>query len=327
SRRGGDLTRQMLAFARKEVTRPQVVHLSTVVQSVEEMLRRLIGEHITLRVIQDGTCGPVQADPSHLEQVLVNLAVNGRDAMPAGGILTIETGGAAVGDDYEVQGPPIPPGEYVRLSVSDTGTGMHPDIIDRIFEPFFTTKPTGKGTGLGLAMVYGIITGAGGGVRIESAEGAGTTITVLLPVTDRAPTEVGARSTPTEAPHGSGETILLVEDEPSLRLVCERMLVSSGYHVLAPADVTAALRIAEDHPGQIHLLLTDVVMPTMLGTALAAKVTGYRPLTRVLYMSGYAAGVLSSTHGVLDPDIALIEKPFTRIELLNAVTAALTARF
>ncbi|WP_231954079.1 ATP-binding protein [Actinoplanes derwentensis] len=327
SRRGGDLTRQMLAFARKEVTRPQVVHLDTVVQSVEEMLRRLIGEHITLRVVHDGGCGPVQADPSHLEQVLMNLAVNGRDAMPSGGVLTIETGAVAVGAECEVQGPPIEPGEYVRLSVSDTGTGMPPDIIDRIFEPFFTTKPTGQGTGLGLAMVYGIITGAGGGVRIESLEGAGTTITVLLPVTDRRPTEVGTRATPTEAPRGAGETVLLVEDEPSLRLVCERMLVTSGYLVLAPADVTAAIRIAEDHPGQIHLLLTDVVMPTMLGTALAEKVTGCRPLTRVLYMSGYAAGVLSSTHGVLDPDIALIEKPFTRAELLNAVRAALTARF
>ncbi|BCJ49194.1 hypothetical protein Asp14428_06690 [Actinoplanes sp. NBRC 14428] len=323
ARRGGDLTRQLLAFARQEVTRPQVLELTQVVRGVEDMLRRSIGEHITLNV-HLADCGPVLADPGQLEQVLVNLAVNARDAMPSGGTLTIETGSVLVDSDYRVQGPPVPAGEYARLRVSDTGTGMPRDVIDRVFEPFFTTKPQGQGTGLGLAMVYGIVTGAGGTVNIHSEEGMGTTISVLLPITNRQPTTVAAGPPPTDGLDGHGRTVLLVEDEPALRHICRRTLTTSGYQVLAPDDVTAAIDLAQHHPGRIDLLLTDVVMPTMLGTALAKQVAAVRPDLRVLYMSGYATPVLAS-HGTLDPTITLLEKPFTRADLLVAIHQALTA--
>jgi len=197
-------------------------------------------------------------------------------------------------------------------------------VIDRIFEPFFTTKAPGQGTGLGLAMVYGIVTGAGGTVTVYSEEGMGTTISILLPITEQQPASGPAAEPEDDQLTGHGETVLLVEDEPSLQQVCRRILHNSGYHVLAPADTAAAVRLAEQHPGTIDLLLTDVVMPTMLGTVLAEAVTAARPQTRVLFMSGYATPVLAA-HGTLDPAITLLEKPFTKRELLCAVHRTLNS--
>jgi signal transduction histidine kinase/CheY-like chemotaxis protein len=322
ARRGGDLTRQLLAFARQEVTRPQVIELPQVVKGVEDMLRRSIGEHITLNVRRRGDCGPVLIDPGKLEQVLVNLAVNARDAMPSGGTLTIDTSSVLIDAGYVTQGPPVPAGEYVRLRVSDTGTGMSREVIDRVFEPFFTTKPPGKGTGLGLAMVYGIIAAAGGTITLYSEEGTGTTINILLPVTSRRSGRADTIAPTAGDLTGNGETVLLVEDEPALRQICRRVLTASGYQVLAPSDVTTAVDLAANHPGPIDLLLTDVVMPIMLGTVLAEHVTAVRPGVHVLYMSGYATPVLAG-QGTLDPTITLLEKPFTRTELLTAVLQAI----
>ncbi|MEU4419255.1 PAS domain S-box protein [Actinoplanes sp. NPDC024001] len=322
ARRGGDLTRQLLAFARQEVVRPQAVDWATVVHGVEDMLRRSIGEHITLSITCGGDCGPIMADPGQLEQVLVNLAVNARDAMPGGGTLSIETDSVMVDGDHVTHGPAIKPGEYARLRVSDTGTGMPREVVDRIFEPFFTTKAPGQGTGLGLAMVYGIVTGAAGTVTVCSEEGVGTTFSILLPVTDQRPTTARPAEPRLDQLAGHGETVLLVEDEPSLRQVCRRLLDTSGYQVLAPNDAAAAVELADRHPGSIDLLLTDVVMPTMLGTALAERVTAKRAGTKVLFMSGYATPFLA-THGTLDPANTLLEKPFTRRELLTAVHQAL----
>ncbi|MEU4159283.1 PAS domain S-box protein [Actinoplanes sp. NPDC026670] len=322
ARRGGDLTRQLLAFARQEVVRPQAVAWATVVHGVEDMLRRSIGEHIALTITCRGDCGPVMADPGQLDQILVNLAVNARDAMPDGGSLTIETDSVFIDADYVTRGPAVSPGEYARLRVSDSGTGMPREVVEKIFEPFFTTKPAGRGTGLGLAMVYGIVTGAAGTVSVQSQEGFGTTITILLPVTDQRPTTDHTGDLRRDEVAGHGETVLLVEDEPSLRQVCHRLLDASGYHVLAPDDTIAAVELARQHPGPIDLLLTDVVMPTMLGTALAAQVTANRDGMKVLFMSGYATPILADL-GPLDPAITLLEKPFTRRELLTAVHHAL----
>ncbi len=318
--RGAALTHQLLSFARRDVTRPQVLDLNTVVRDVEQMLRRLIDEHITLATRLPNAAMTVTADPGQLEQVLVNLAVNARDAMPRGGHLTIETCTVDVDADYTVDRPTLGLGRYVRLRVSDTGTGMPQEVIDRAVEPFFTTKPAGQGTGLGLAMAYGIITAAGGDLGIYSEPGIGTTITILLPSTDQTPTTADT-SLSASAP-GGGELILAVEDEPALRDVTYRILSAAGYHVLIAEDGPSALRLADQHPEPIDLLLTDVVMPAMLGKELAERLTATRPETRVLYMSGYAQPVLAS-QGTLDHDITLLEKPFTKPQLLTAVRNSL----
>ncbi|WP_436536871.1 PAS domain S-box protein [Actinoplanes sp. HUAS TT8] len=322
ARRGTDLTRQLLAFARQDVTRPQAVRVDDVLHSVEDMLRRSIGEHIMLVVRREPECRHVLIDPGQLEQVLVNLVVNARDAMPAGGTLTIDSARLVIDSDYLAYQPALKPGTYQRLRVSDTGTGMPRDIVDRVFEPFFTTKPTGQGTGLGLAMVYGIVTAAGGSVGIYSEEGLGTTINIMLPITDQ---RTGDAAAPGPAGHdlgGHGETVLLAEDEPALRQVCCRLLDSNGYHVLVADDCAGVLELCRSYAGSIDLLLTDVVMPQMLGTDLAERITGVHPETRVLFMSGYATPVLAA-QGHLDPGIALLEKPFSRVELLTAVSHVL----
>jgi CheY-like chemotaxis protein len=257
------------------------------------------------------------ADPGQLEQVLVNLAVNARDAMPSGGKLTIDTAAVDVDSHDAAARGGLDPGRYLRLRVSDTGTGMPPEVVDRAFDPFFTTKPSGEGTGLGLATVYGIITQAGGTVQIYSEPGLGTTITVLLPTTDEAPQL--DRDEPTgDGLQGQGQTILVVEDEAALREVTSRILRRGGYVVLAADGGDSALTLAAEHPGVIDVLLTDVVMPGMLGKEVAHRLLMQRPTTRVLYMSGYAQPVLAS-HGTLDPDVYLLEKPFTGTELLTAI--------
>ncbi|MEN3304143.1 MAG: hypothetical protein V7603_345 [Micromonosporaceae bacterium] len=313
--RATELTHQLLAFGRREVVRPQVLNLNTVVAEIDTLLRRTLGEHIQLHTTLTPDLWPVLADPGQLEQVLVNLAVNARDAMSDGGTLSIDTTNLTI-DGTTSAHPSLPAGRHVKLRVADTGTGMPPEIAERVFEPFFTTKPKGEGSGLGLATVYGIITQAGGHAQIRSSPGAGTAFTALLPATDRQPHSI-TQPTRRHRGHG-GETILVVEDEPALREVTRRILTRNGYHVLTAGNGPEALKTAEHTTEQIHLLLTDVIMPHMLGKELATTIRDLRPNIRVLYMSGYAQPVLAS-QGTLDPGVTLVEKPFSEPTLLDKI--------
>ncbi|MFC7530065.1 ATP-binding protein [Actinoplanes sp. GCM10030250] len=283
---------------------------------------RRLGEHIQLHTTLADDLWRVLADPGQLEQVLVNLAVNARDAMPDGGTLSIDTTNITLdGTTTTGRGPALPAGRHVKLRVSDTGTGIPAHIVERVFEPFFTTKPKGEGSGLGLATVYGIITQAGGHVEITSAPGVGTAFTVLLPATDQQPAAVTLPAAATTRGSG-GETILVVEDEEALREVTRRILDRNGYHVLTAPNGPEALNTAEHATGPIHLLLTDVIMPQMLGKELATTIRELYPATRVLYMSGYAQPVLA-TQGTLDPGVTLVEKPFSETTLLDRVRTVL----
>jgi PAS domain S-box-containing protein len=319
--RATKLTHQLLAFGRREIVQPQVLNLNDIVIEIEQLLRRTLGEHIQLRTdLATGLC-PVLADPGQIEQVLVNLAVNARDAMPGGGVLTIDTGNLTVDDDYTYQHPVVKTGQYVRLRVSDTGTGMPKHVLDRVFEPFFTTKPKGEGTGLGLATVYGIVTQADGRVRVYSEPGHGTTVTALFPTTDQVPLPARSGGPAGRHPRG-GETVLVVEDEDAMREVTRRILSRNGYQVLAAANGDEAVEFARHHPGGVDLLLTDVIMPRMLGKEVANRLRALRPGIRILYMSGYAHPVLTS-QGTLDPGVILIEKPFTESTLLGKINEVL----
>ena len=320
--RATSLTHQLLAFARREVVRPRVIDLNDVVIDVRQLLVRTLGEHITLLTNLSPTVGPILADPGQIEQILVNLAVNARDAMPTGGTLTIETDDTAL-DAGQAAGWQLPAGHYSLVRVTDTGTGMPQEVIDRAFEPFYTTKPKGQGTGLGLATVYGIVVQAGGRIRITSEPGRGTTISALLPITDQQP-ETSSPVTPNRTSRGRGETILLVEDEDALREVTRRILTRNGYTVIPAANGAEALTALNGAP-KIDLLLTDVIMPEMVGKDLADKVRDRRPDTRVLFMSGYAQPILTS-QGILDPTVTLIAKPFTEPDLLTEVRNALNAK-
>jgi signal transduction histidine kinase len=320
------LTKQLLAFGRREITQAEVLNLNDVITDVEQMLRRVLGEHINLIASLEPNLWPVCADPSQVEQILVNLAVNARDAMPTGGTLSIDTTNTEL-ENADVEGSTIRPGRYVRVRVSDTGTGMPLDVAERAFEPFYTTKPQGAGTGLGLATVYGIATAAGGDVRLYSESGIGTTVTIVLPATeiaDQAEHRDEARPAQPEpvAPTGvpDRETILLVEDEDALRDATSRILTRAGYRVLAVGGGADAVRTAQTHPEPIGLLLTDVIMPEMMGNEVAARVRAVLPDVPVLYMSGYAQPVLAE-HGTLDPGVTMIEKPFSSRELLDRVSA------
>ncbi|BFU47465.1 hypothetical protein KRMM14A1004_57020 [Krasilnikovia sp. MM14-A1004] len=318
------LTKQLLAFGRREITQTQVLNINQVIGNVEQMLRRTLGEHIHLVTNLDHTTQPVTADPSQLEQILLNLAVNARDAMPTGGTLSIDTTTVDLPTaDDDTTPCTVPPGRYVRLRVSDTGTGMPPEVAERAFEPFFTTKPTGTGTGLGLATIYGLATAAGGDVRLDSDPGIGTTVTVLLPALDASVgirlSAAAADPSPAPTPH---ETILLVEDEAPLRDVTTRILTRAGYHVLPAADGPTAIDTAHHHPTPIHLLLTDVIMPDMMGNEVAARIKTICPDTPVLYMSGYAQPVLTE-HGTLPPGVTIVEKPFTSQQLLSRIQQTL----
>jgi PAS domain S-box-containing protein len=322
--RAATLTHQLLAFARQEVIRPQVVNLNDVVAGVENMLRRTIGENVQLVTSLADGLWPVLADPGRLEQVLVNLAVNARDAMPGGGTVTIDTGNVTVDANSVAGGSPARPGRNVRLRVSDTGTGMPPEVAERAFEPFFTTKSQGAGTGLGLATVFGILRQANGHIQIYSEDGNGTTISITLPVTDEVPAPVTDPLPYERTP--AGETVLIVEDEEALREVTKRIFTRNGYRVVTAADGPEALDIARHHDGEIHLLVTDVVMPHMLGKEVADKIKVIKPEIEVLYMSGYARPVLAS-QGRLDPGVALVEKPFSEADLLRTAGELLNGHF
>ena len=324
AQRAAVLTHQLLLFARRDVIRPQVLDFDSVITSIEEMLRRTLGEHVELVIAPAGNLWPVLADPGQLEQVLVNLAVNARNAMPDGGTLTIDTGNITVDADMIAGGSKARPGRNVRLRVSDTGTGMSPEVTQHVFEPFFTTRRDGGGTGLGLATVYGILMQADGDIRIYSEPGAGTTFTITLPVTAEAATPLSEPAPYQRAP--KGETVLVVEDEAALREVTKRIFTRNGYHVITAPDGPAALDIARAHPGEIHLLVTDVVMPRMLGKEVAERMRAVKPGIEVLFMSGYARPVLAS-QGRLDPNVALLEKPFSEADLLSMAGQVLNGHF
>jgi PAS domain S-box-containing protein len=315
--RAASLTQQLLAFSRKQMLQPRVLDLNGVVAGMAQMLKPLIGETIELDSLLDPTLGRVKADPAQIEQIVLNLAVNARDAMPQGGRLTIETGNVELDDAFVATHPGASLGPHAMLSVRDTGTGMTPEVQAHLFEPFFTTKGVGKGTGLGLATVYGIVKQHGGYIRIESAPGAGTIVRIYLarvaPVPDAAP----APAADAPAAVGSG-TVLVVEDESELRELATEVLEIAGYAALSAGSPSAALEIARRHAGPIHLLLTDVVMPEMSGRDLADRLVQSRPSLKILYMSGYTDDAIVH-HGVLDPGTVLLQKPFTPDRLTRMV--------
>ena len=313
------LTRQLLAFSRQQVLEPRILDLNAIVLNVEKMLRRLIGEHIDLRTNLDQTLGCVKADQSQIEQVIINLAVNARDAMAHGGKLMIETTNIHLDEDYARRHPPQLPGSYVLLTVADTGMGMDAETQARIFEPFFTTKEIGKGTGLGLSTVYGVVRQSGGHIWVYSEPGQGTTFKIYLPMAGQAARAKQSTAAPAEFLRGS-ETILLVEDEEALRGLTRDLLEASGYTVLEAELPGAATEIARHYGGPIHLLLTDMVMPGMNGKGLSHEIDWHAPEMKVIYMSGYTG----FTHtGLSDAEMALLVKPFTRETLLRKVREAL----
>jgi two-component system, cell cycle sensor histidine kinase and response regulator CckA len=313
------LTHQLLAFSRKEVVEAKVLDLNALLARLETMLRPLLGEDIEFTVAPGLDLGQVKADPGQLEQVVMNLCVNARDAMPNGGMLRIETANEelrmAQTTGYEL----IPAGRYVRMTIADAGSGIPMDVLFKIFEPFFTTKEQGKGTGLGLAMVYGIVKQAGGYVSVDSEVGRGTTFTIYLQRIDEPVTPGGPEAA---MPATGTETILLVEDQAPLREITREILLEHGYRVLDAAGPDEAVEIAARETDTIHLLLTDVVMPRMNGRALATVLTAAHPTLRVLYMSGYTADIIAHS-GVPVLDIALLHKPFTTLALLGSVRTAL----
>ena len=314
------LTRQLLAFSRQQVISPKVLNLNAVVAGVGAMLRRLIGEDVDLTCTTAPALWRVKADPSQVEQVLVNLAVNARDAMPGGGRLTIETANVELDEGYSRLQSEVRSGQYVLLAVKDTGCGMDEATRGRIFEPFFTTKEVGKGTGLGLATVYGIVKQAGGHVALYSETGRGTTFKIYLPRVEDA-LSVGSECGLSRRPTGT-ETVLLVEDDDAVRALALNILRAVGYTVLEAHDGNEALGASERHKGPIHLLLTDVVMPGMGGRVLAGRLTGSHPGLKVLFMSGYADDAVVR-HGVLEAEVAFLQKPFAVDGLVRKVRAAL----
>jgi PAS domain S-box-containing protein len=318
--RATGLTRQLLAFSRKQIVDQRVMDLNALLSDLEKMLGRLIGEDIELAIVPGDDLGHVKADPGQLEQVVMNLCLNARDAMPDGGLLRIETANAELDAGHAAHHEPIAPGRYVMLAVSDTGGGIEEEILPKIFEPFFSTKAPGKGTGLGLATVHGIVKQAGGYVWVYSELGHGTAFKIYLPRIDEPAPAPDVQET-TMAAKG-WETILLVEDQGSLRAIAGEILGEHGYRVIEAAGANDAIEKASHHPEPIHLLVTDVVMPGMNGRALFESLVATRPELKVLYMSGYTDDVIAH-RGVFESGTPLLAKPFTALALLGRVRAAL----
>jgi PAS domain S-box-containing protein len=309
--RAAALTRQLLAFSRRQVLQPKVVDLNAVIANAEKLLRRLIGEDIALVTRLEPALGAVRADAGQLEQVIMNLAVNARDAMQTGGALTLETQNVVIAaTTLAAEERIVVPGRYVLLRVRDTGTGMDAETRRHLFEPFFTTRDKGKGTGLGLATVYGIVKQSGGFIWVDSEPGRGSSFRIYLPRVDEAAPPAAPGAAAAEPPAAGTETILVVEDEDAVRAVAREALRRQGYRVLEAANAEAALVVAAGFAGHIGLLLTDVVMPGLSGRALADRLAALRPRTRVLYMSGYTDDAIVQ-HGVLEPGLSFLQKPFT----------------
>jgi CheY-like chemotaxis protein len=317
AQRASALTKQLLAFSRKQVLQPRVLDLNTVVADMDKMLKRLIGEDIQLKTVLDATLGRVKADPNQIEQVILNLAVNARDAMPRGGKVTIETANAELTDEYARGHAAVRPGSFVMLVVSDTGEGIDEETRGHIFEPFFTTKESGKGTGMGLSTVYGIVKQSGGFIWVYSEQGQGTSFKIYLPRVDEAIDEVETPAASGEIPRGEG-TLLLVEDEDMVRSLAADVLKAAGYTVLEAAEGHEALEASGRYDGAIRLMITDVVMPKMSGRELATKLAPQRPEMKVIYMSGYTENAIVH-HGNLEPDTLFLQKPFTPDALLRKV--------
>ncbi len=314
-----NLTSQLLAFARRDAVKPAVVDVNEVVGNVAQLLSRTLGEQVELVSSLEEELWPVLIDPGQLEQILVNLAVNARDAMPEGGVLRVETVNMNIDKEYAAR-VELSPGRYVRVRLSDTGAGMSPEAVQRAFDPFFTTKPPGEGTGLGLATVYGIVQRAGGSAQIYSEPNLGTTFTALLPASGQAHSPAPLKPDPVRL--RGDETILLVEDEPSLRKVAKRILSDAGYTVIDAGNGVEALATAAQHSGQIDLLLSDVIMPQMSGPQLAQRLLLERPGLPVLFMSGFAAPLMGPD-GRVYAEVELMDKPFSARTLLAKVAEVL----
>jgi CheY-like chemotaxis protein len=321
--RAAALTRQLLAFSRRAIIEPRTLDLRVVVTDVEKMLRRIIGEDIQLSIGTDPDVGTVRADPGQIEQVVMNLVVNARDAMPRGGRLTIEVRGAELDEDYVRAHPGARAGSHVLLAVTDTGCGMDEATKARVFEPFFTTKGE-RGTGLGLATVHGIVTQSMGHVAVYSELGRGTAFKVYLPCADVPVPAPSARPAVDPLLHG-GETILLVEDEDAVRALTRRILLGYGYTVLEARDGAEAIRIADEHQGPIHLLMADVVMPRLSGREVAEHLRRTYPGIKVLFLSGYTEDAVVR-HGILEAEVAFLQKPFTTAVLTQKVRDCLDCR-
>jgi two-component system cell cycle sensor histidine kinase/response regulator CckA len=305
--RAAELTRQLLAFSRRQVTQLSVININTVVRSTETFLGRLIGEDITLVTRLSPNIGLIQGDRGQLQQIIMNLAINSRDAMPDGGTLLIETSNVTLDESYRVEHPAVRPGNHVMLAITDSGIGMSPEVRERIFEPFFTTKELGKGTGLGLATVYGMVKQVGGWIWVYSELGKGTTFKIYLPRTDKAISV--AAPTPIANVRGH-ETVLVVEDQPEVRTLALTGLASFGYSVHGAGTGRQAVTFCREFPGEIDLVLTDVVMPDMNGREVAMQILRLRPKALILFMSGYTENVIVH-RGVLDENVEYLQKPFT----------------
>jgi two-component system cell cycle sensor histidine kinase/response regulator CckA len=321
--RAANLTRQLLAFGRRQVLQPKVIDVASYVRDLERMIRRIVGEDIEIVVRVEEGAVTAKADPGQLEQVLINLVVNARDAMPTGGRITIEAANVVIGSDSR-ESAELALGSYVILSVSDTGIGMSKKVQDHIFEPFFTTKESGQGSGLGLSTVFGIVKQSGGHIFVDSDPGHGSVFKIYFPASRERPTRVVTSSNLAPIKLSGAETILLVEDENAVRSFVARALRQQGYEVLDASNGGEALMIAEQHPGIIHLLLTDVIMPRVSGKQLAERLRTLRSDLRVLYMSGYAEEIIAP-HGVLEPGAAFIEKPLTAEALGRKIREVLDA--
>src|SRR5436309_8670181 len=323
ARRAAALTRQLLSFSRKQVLEPRIVDVNGVVLNLDKMLRSLMSENIELETQLAEDLDAARVDPNQLEQVIMNLAINARDAMPDGGTVTIETANATLGEDYAAKHVSVIPGDYVMLAVTDTGCGMTEATKARIFEPFFTTKPAGRGTGLGLSTVYGIVKQSSGNIWLYSEPNKGTTFKIYLPAVDALPEDIG-KAAPVEAGrHGSG-TVLVVEDDEQLRRLTHRALAAQGYEVLEADRGRSALDIARRHKGPIDVLVTDLVMPDTNGPKLAETLRAARPGLRVLFMSGYPEGAIVH-HGMLEAGVAYLAKPFTTEAITRKVREVLEA--
>ncbi len=319
--RAASLTRRILAFSRRQMLESKLFDLNHLLLNLDKMLRRVIGEDIELVTFLSEDLGRVKTDPGQIEQAVMNLAVNAKDAMPHGGKLTIETANVELDENYAQIHPGVVPGRYVMLAVSDRGVGMAPEVKDRIFDPFFTTKEIGKGTGLGLSTAYGIVKQSRGNIWVYSEPGHGSTFKVYLPRVDDLMEELRAKEIQEEMPRGT-ETILVVEDEEPLRRLAVRVLQDQGYRVLDAAQGNDALLLLKRHPGLTHLVITDLIMPGMSGPELSRRIKAIHAGIKVLYMSGYAPNAFVN-HDLLEKGMSYIQKPFTSDALLRKVREVL----